>query len=104
MGNVTKLPDRPVREWHVIEKGLREMLAGYGADSGLTDYICAAMRPVFLKYAAADSNFVSDASMTPDEVVKALNDWVHTLTSGMMFELAVREVELYQLRGNKPIE
>lgn len=102
MGNVTKLPDRPVREWLVVEKTLREILAESDADQDMADYVCAAMRPVFLKYAAADSDFVLDmSSVPPDEAVRRLNNWVHNLTNGMLLELAIREIELYRLRGGR---
>jgi hypothetical protein len=102
MENVIKLPEKPVREWFILEKGLRATLSGYGADADMTNYVCEALRPVFMKNIASESDFNSTASMTADEVIKDLNDWVHALTSGLLVELAVREIELYRLRGNKP--
>lgn len=99
MSNLIKLPEKPVREWLVLEKALRPYLLRYSADSDLTDYVCAAMRPVFLKHAAIESTFVPGASMTPEEAGNALNDWMHALVGGVMLEVAVREVELYKLRG-----
>ena len=102
MKNVIKLPERPVREWFILKKGLRETLSDCGADADMTNYVCEALRPVFMKNAASESDFNSTASMTADEVIKDLNDWVHALTSGMLVDLAVREIELYLLRGSKP--
>lgn len=66
----------------------------------MVDYVCTVMRPIFLKYAADDFD-LDVSSVPPDEAVRRLNNWVHTLTSGMLMELAIREIELYRLRGNK---
>lgn len=97
MKNVIQLPDKPVREWLVVEKALRANLAETGASQDIADSVCSAIRPIFLKYAAW--SFVQDASMDPDEVMNALNAWIHQLTTGLLMELAAREVELFQLRG-----
>ncbi|MBI3480336.1 MAG: hypothetical protein HY016_08290 [Nitrosomonadales bacterium] len=99
MGNVTKLPDKPVREWLVIEKVLRADLTELKADQDMINHVCAVLRPIFMEYAAAD--FVMETPVEPDVLMKALNAWVHALTSGLFTQIALREIELYQLRGSK---
>lgn len=99
MGNVTQLPKRPVREWLVIEKDLRATLIELGAEPDMITHVCAVLRPLFLKYAADD--FHLDAYADPDEAIKGLNRWVHNFTGGLFTQIAIREIELYQLRGVK---
>lgn len=101
MADITQFPDRPVREWFVIEEILRINLAGAGAGQDRIDYVCSAMRPIFLKYAASKFSFTSDGTTNPDEVMHALNNWVQSVVTGVFVELAIREVELFDLRGPK---
>ena len=97
MGNVTQMPNKPVRSWFVFEKELREFLMSLPVEIDEIDHVCSVMRPTFLKYAACD--FSSDDSMSQGETLNALNDWVQNLVAGLLMVLATREIELYRLRG-----
>jgi hypothetical protein len=100
MENVIKLPDRPVREWNVIEQALRRVMVKREYAPDMIDYVCMKMRPIYFKWGA--SNFdMHSSEVPPGELMKALEDWVQNLVTGLLIELAEREIELYQLRGNK---
>jgi|GEM_PF-6223995 hypothetical protein len=102
MTNIIKLPDRPVREWQVLEKTLRPTLTEWFADSDLdgpevVDYLLEKIRPVFMKYAAPEEDFISDRSLNMEQFSEKLNAWVLRLTAGYTFELVAREMEIYRL-------
>jgi hypothetical protein len=95
MSNITQLPDSFERQWRVYEGQLQTHFAAAGASLDEIDHAAAKLKPIYLD--AARMNFTSGA--TGDALVQELNAWVNQQVFGMMTHIALRDVELYRLRG-----
>ena len=73
---------------------MEELLLPNVHDAVVVDYVCDQLKPIWLKYARPGA-----FSGKPEDVERALNDWVHQQIMGLLIELAIREIELYGLRG-----
>lgn len=99
MSNVHHLPDPMQRQWRVFDETLREIMQTEAYVPDEIAHVCEQLKPVYLRYAAGKSFCTSKGGET---VVQELNDWIHGQITGLLVELAAREVELYRLRGSKP--
>lgn len=99
MTNITKLPDRPVREWKVFEDGIFQFMRANVASEDEVQHVCARIRPAFMRL-AADNGLMVEAK-TPEEAVQAVNAYFHKVTAGLLDELAALALENYHLGGGK---
>lgn len=96
MDNVVTLPDSMQRQWRVYELGLGDHLRKYGCAADEVAHVLESLKPVFLQYATQNlTTTVNPAD--PGAVVRELNAWVHGIVSGLLEEVAAREVRLYRL-------
>jgi hypothetical protein len=100
MSNVVKLPDSMQRSWRVFEGDLRQQLALGGCSRAEIEHTVQTLKPIFLSEAM--SRDVVVAGLDPDDAVKVVNAWVRVLVSGLLAQIALREVELFRLRGPSP--
>lgn len=99
MTNVTKLPDRPVREWAVFEGGISKFMRAHGASENEVLHVCARIRPAFMGV-AADNHLMAEPK-TPEEAVQAVNAFFHKVTAGLLEEMAALALENYRLGGGE---
>lgn len=99
MTNITKLPDRPVREWKVFEDGIYQFMRANGASEDAIQYVCARLRPAFMKVAA--DNGLMLVAKTPEEILQAVNAYFHKVTAGLLDEMAALALENYHLGGGE---
>jgi len=99
MTNITKLPDRPVREWKVFEDGISRFMRAKGASEEAIQHVCARIRPAFMKVAA--DNGLMLVAKTPEEILQAVNAYFHQVTAGLLEEMAALAVENYHLGGGE---
>lgn len=79
-----------------MEPTFHAVLADAGCTHDEATNSVARLKDVFLKHSATKS------MAAPDECKGALlelRDWYTQMMSGLMFEILMREVELYRLRG-----
>lgn len=95
MTNIVQLPDSFERQWRVYEGQLRAHYSQQGATLDEVEYALVRLKPIYLD--AASMNFTSFA--TGDVMMRELNTWVNKQVFTMMTYIAVRDVELYRLRG-----
>lgn len=94
--NVTQLPDPMQRQWRVFEALLRRELGAVGVDPDVADVALERIKPIYLRH-AKPSEIPDGAS--PEEQLKAFNDWVTQFGTGMLLEILIREIQLINLRG-----
>ncbi len=94
---VTRLPDSMQRQWRTFEDSLRCVMPGFGVAPAEMDYVCAQIKPIYLRLAKSEKIHGGDN----ESLLTALNEWVFNQTMGFMLLLAEREVELFRLRGPK---
>lgn len=95
MSNVHELPDSMQRQWRVFEGMLKAVLATEGdCTAAEITYVCAQLKPIYLKFSQP-----KDFSGDPGKVLVELNTWVQAQIGGLLQTLAVRDLELYRLRG-----
>lgn len=99
MTNITKLPDRPVREWKVFEGGISEFMRAKGASEDAIQHVCARLRPAFMKVAADNGKEIE--AETGEEAVQAVNAYFHKVTAGLLDEMAALALENYHLGGGE---
>lgn len=97
-GNVVEMPDSMQRQWRVIEARLRRELDAVGVVPAASVVALERIKPIYLRH--AKPNEIPDGA-SPDEQVKAVNDWVTQLCCGMLLELLSREIQLIYLRGEE---
>ncbi len=96
MSNVIQLPDSMQRQWREMEAALRPVFQQlWDASNDEQDALCAALKPIFLKYAKPLDIAVSQGN--PDEAISELQAWVFQLANGLMSEIARREMMLIRL-------
>ena len=96
MTNVIQLPDTFELQWRVYEGQIRAHFGQLGAATpNEIDYVVAQLKPIYLE--AARMGFSSSTSV--ETLVQELNAWVNKQVFSMMQEIAIRDIELYRLRG-----
>ena len=95
MSNVHQLPDSMQRQWRIFEGHLKTWLAtGGGCTAAEINHACAQLKPIYLQF-AQPKVFSGD----PNTLLVELNSWVQTQICGLLQTIAVRDVELFRLRG-----
>lgn len=94
---IIHLPDSKHRQWRTLEPeyyaGL--LAAGYSEEEATAGV--GKLKEVFLKYPMEKR-----VTLNPDDVKGSeaeIEGWVHKLVIGLMYEILMREIELYRLRG-----
>ena len=95
--NVVHLPDSMQRQWRIYEAELRNAMVSAEVSEDAITHACEQIKPVYLRYAQPAKFNVDHGD--PEKAVHELNDWVFAQIFGLLQVLAVREVELFQLRG-----
>lgn len=93
---VIELPDSMQRQWRVFEALLRRELGAVGVDHDVADAALGRIKPLYLRH--AKPNEIPDGA-SPDEQLKAINDWVTQFGCGLLLEILIREIQLINLRG-----
>jgi hypothetical protein len=96
MSNVHQLPDTMQRQWRVFDGMLKDGLATGGCTAAEINYACAQLKPIYLHYSQP-----KDFSGDPEKVLVEFNTWVRTQIFGLLQIVAVRDIELFRLRGGK---
>ncbi len=94
--NVVQLPDSMQRQWRVFEGPLRRGLDVAGVAPDVADVALERIKPLYLRHAKPNP-IPEDAS--PEEQLKAINDWVTQFGGGLLLEILIREIQLINLRG-----
>ena len=95
-GKVAQLPDSMQRQWRVFEALLRRELGAVGVDPDVADVALERIKPLYLQHAKPNP-IPEDAS--PEEQLKAINDWATQFGGGLLLEILIREIQLINLRG-----
>lgn len=93
MSNITTLPDSFERQWRVYEGDLRAHFATTGTSPEELAYVLGRLKPLFLQ--SARTPFDGSG----ENLVRDLNTWVKSQVGTMMLQVALRDVELFRLRG-----
>lgn len=93
---VIELPDSMQRQWRVFEAMLRRELSAAGVDPDVADVALERIKPIYLRH--AKPNEIPNGA-SPEEQMKAINDWVTQFGGGMLLEILIREIQLINLRG-----
>lgn len=93
---VIELPDSMQRQWRVFEAMLRRELGAAGVDPAVSDIALDRIKPLYLRH--AKPNEIPEGA-SPDEQLKAINDWVTQFGTGLLLEILIREIQLINLRG-----
>ncbi len=89
-GTIIEFPETMQRQWRVFERDVSAMLAQLGHAPDVIEHAMGKLKPAYLKYARPES-----FSGSPDEVVEALNTWHHRIVSGLMVEVVLRDITLF---------
>ena len=97
MSSILEFPESRERAWRAQENALRATVAltGNQMTAAELDYICASVKPVYLR--ASETHSFSGS--TPDEAIRSLNDWVFSLSHDLLLHIFKLEIELAVLRG-----
>lgn len=94
--NVVQLPDSMQRQWWVFETLLRRELGAAGVDPDVADLALERVKPLYLRHAKPDP---IPEGASPEEQLKAINDWVTQFGGFLLLEILIREIQLINLRG-----
>lgn len=89
MSSVHQLPDSMERQWRVFADAVRQGLLRRDCTPHEVDTALVTLKPVYIM-AATPKTF----SGTGDQLVEAINIWVHDQVATLLIALAVREIEL----------
>lgn len=96
-GQIIQLPDSKLRRWREIEPEFQAGLLSHGyADDEITVSLWR-LRAVFMKYEMSIR-----VAIDPDDIAKSvveIENRLNPLVAGLMYEIIVREIELFRLRG-----
>ncbi len=95
---VIQLPDSMQRQWRVFEALLRRELGAAGVDHTIADLALERVKPLYLRH--AKPNPIPEGA-SPEEQLKAINDWVTQFGGFLLLEILIREIELINLRGKR---
>ncbi len=93
---VIELPDSMQRQWRVFEALLRREMGAAGVDPAVSDIALERIKPLYLRH--AKPNDIPDGA-SPEEKLKAINDWVTQFGGSLLLEILIREIQLINLRG-----
>ena len=93
--NVIAFPDRPFREWAVLEKALIARLLTDGHSQSTVGHVCGILKPVFMEQVVSD-NFSIVAS-SPEDAVRQINCSFSQVTTGLFLHLANLAIENHML-------
>lgn len=106
MADIIQFPLNDERNWIGIEKVIREYLSENGASTDMLEFVCTNLKKVYLTN--AKSFQVKISAPAGEDVKKAMNEAVNQvvlnyreIVNGMMFELMLREIEIFNLRKNQ---
>jgi len=114
MTNIIQFPGKPVRDWALIERAIREVLTKAGASSEMVDEICPHMKKHYEEYSNMPLAFKTQlpAGMDPQlsktvneairQGVEGMAEQIHDLTNHVMLDLVIKEIELCSLRMGHP--
>ena len=94
MGNIVELPDSMQRQWRTFEDSLKKWLLSEGCSQDEILQACEKLKPLYLQFAKPQT-FSGD----PETALASLNEWVKEQTMGFLTTIAVRDIELFRLRG-----
>ena len=95
--NVVQLPDSKHRQWRALESEYYAGLLGTGYSEAETAASVAKLKEVFIKYDMAKRVTLNPGDIAGSEA--EIEDWLKPLVIGLMNEILMREVELFNLRG-----
>lgn len=93
--NVIAFPDRPFREWAVVEKALIDRLLTDGHSQSTVDHVCGILKPVFMEQVVTD-NFSIDGGDI-EESIQQINFSFSRVTTGLFLHLANLAIENHAL-------
>jgi hypothetical protein len=94
---ITHLPDSKHRQWRDLEPEYYAGLLATGYTEAETAACVARLKEVFLKY-----DMAKRVTLNPDDIAGSeaeIEGWLKPLVTGLMYEILMREIELYRLRG-----
>ena len=98
MAEIFKFPDEVTAQWRVMEKALRSGVEVHVQDPDAVNHIIAGTRAAFF---ACSQDFTIDFEIKDAEsAMRNLDAWVKKLFTGLLFQIVLREAELYRLRGS----
>jgi hypothetical protein len=111
--NVIEFPTRAVREWTVLERSFRDVLARSGASPEMMEEVCGRMKEYWKKSDVKISLPIQIPAGLPEwarkaiddsfqKLTKSLADQLHVYTGDLMLDRLRLEVDLYNLRHEEP--
>lgn len=94
---IIHLPDSKHRQWRTLEPEYYAGLLAAGFSEEEATAGVSKLKEVFLKYPMEKR-----VTLNPDDVKGSeaeIEEWVHKLVIGLMYEILMREIELFRLRG-----
>lgn len=108
MADIIQFPLNDEKNWKGIEQKIREYLSQNCASDDMIEYVCEKLKKV--NFSHSKSFQVNLTAPAGEDVSRAINDAVSQvvsnykkIVSGMLFELMLREVEIYNLNKNQEI-
>lgn len=95
--NVVRLPDSVRRQWRTLEPEFYDGLRGMGCTDAEATIAVERLKAVYLKYAMSKRVTINPGDA--EGAIAEVEGWVKQLSTGLMFEVLMREVELIRLRG-----
>ena len=95
---VIAFPDSMERQWGVFERELRAEYLATNSDLAELDHVLQQIKPLYIEQATPRAFVMNN----PDEVLAAINEWVHGLVWGLLTALLACEIDLYRLKGSVP--
>lgn len=94
--NVLEFPEKPFREWAIVENGIMGAMRAAGHDDAAIRHACDVVKPAFMEIWV--SNNFSAETVAAEDGVRLVNIHIHEITSRLLLHLVRLAAENYELR------
>lgn len=94
--NILSFPEKPFREWAIIESGIVDAMRAAGHDGEAIRHACDVVKPAFMELWVSN-NFVIEAAPVEDSI-RRLDIHIHEITKKLLLHLVRLAIENHELR------
>lgn len=94
--NILSFPEKPFREWAIIESGIVDALRDVGHDNEAIRRACDVVKPAFMEIWV--SNNFSAEGVTIESGLRRLDIHIHKVTEKLLIHLVRLAIENHDLR------
>lgn len=96
MDNILHFPEKPFREWAIVESAIADAMRAAGHDDAAIRHACDVVKPIFMEVWVSD-NFTIKA-VTAEDGIRLVDIHIREITNRLFLHLVKLAAENHELR------